>query len=247
MGYFGFRAAPLGAVPARVVEARFANFAPAMVARSIPDAWSFASPSSLIEVRASSASAALRLASREAGRTANAVNEDLLAIVQLAEASGRPLFAANRAVSAFEDPVVQLWQHCTALREHRGDGHVAALTTHGIDGCEAHRLIVADDGPPAALLFESRGWSLDEWEAAADRLHRRGLLGKDGITNSGREIRATVEARTDELALFPLTVALGEEGTARLIANLTPLATKVIEAEVLPFPNPIGLPKFQRN
>ena len=35
MGYFGFRAAPLGKVNAGIVEAAFANFAPGMVRRSI--------------------------------------------------------------------------------------------------------------------------------------------------------------------------------------------------------------------
>jgi cyanate permease len=39
MGYFGFRAAPLGPVSAGVVEAAFANFETAMIQRSIPDAW----------------------------------------------------------------------------------------------------------------------------------------------------------------------------------------------------------------
>ncbi len=60
MGYFGFRAAPLGAVTAGVVEATFANFEPGMVGRAIPDAWSFASPADLVTVRAEAAALALR-------------------------------------------------------------------------------------------------------------------------------------------------------------------------------------------
>lgn len=51
MGYFGFRASPMGAVNAAVVEAAFANFAPAMVRRSIPDAWEYGIPEALVARR----------------------------------------------------------------------------------------------------------------------------------------------------------------------------------------------------
>jgi hypothetical protein len=51
MGQFGFRASPLGPVGADVVEAAFANFAPAMVRRSLPDVWSYAEPSALLRAR----------------------------------------------------------------------------------------------------------------------------------------------------------------------------------------------------
>jgi hypothetical protein len=34
--------------------------------------------------------------------------------------------------------VTVLWQAATVLREHRGDGHVAALVVEGLDGCQAH-------------------------------------------------------------------------------------------------------------
>ena len=47
MGYFGFRAAPLGAVGADVIVKDFFSFAPRKVERAIPDAWSFATPESL--------------------------------------------------------------------------------------------------------------------------------------------------------------------------------------------------------
>ena len=60
MGYFGFRAAPMGAVSSGVVIATFANFAPQMVRRAIPDAWSFASPEVLVAVRSEAAARALR-------------------------------------------------------------------------------------------------------------------------------------------------------------------------------------------
>src|SRR5690606_12075685 len=51
MGYFGQRAAPMGAVAPGVVEATFFNFAPARVRRAVPDVWELASPEVLCRVR----------------------------------------------------------------------------------------------------------------------------------------------------------------------------------------------------
>jgi len=70
MGYFGFRAAPLGAVDADVVIDAFYNFAPRMVERSIPDAWTFAMPEALVRARSRAAMAALREASPAADEIA---------------------------------------------------------------------------------------------------------------------------------------------------------------------------------
>src|SRR5262245_65065219 len=58
--------------------------------------------------------------------------------VDASDAAGRPLFAANRELAWPDAPHLALWLATTLLREHRGDGHVIALSTTGIDGCEAH-------------------------------------------------------------------------------------------------------------
>src|SRR5438132_7532064 len=60
MSYFGCRAAPLGPVPAEVVTSIFYGFHPRAVERSIPDAWSYAEPSKLLDARLSAMDAALR-------------------------------------------------------------------------------------------------------------------------------------------------------------------------------------------
>jgi hypothetical protein len=41
------------------------------------------------------------------------------------------------------EPLARLW-HANLLREHRGDGHVAALVSAGIGGTEAHVLHEAE-------------------------------------------------------------------------------------------------------
>ncbi len=254
MGYFGFRASPLGPVSAPVVEAAFANFAPAMVRRSVPDAWSFADPSDLVTVRARAAADALRRLAPGIEAVAVQVNDRLEAVAATATSIGRPLFAANRDVAPLDDPVEQLWQHCTTLREHRGDGHVAALAVADVDGCQAHQLLIAAQGLPAEVLRDNRGWTEEQWEAAALDLHHRGLVSDDELTDEGRELHHTIEERTDSLAGAPFEAAASEAVSEAVSADasgslvddltdaLTAVAVGVASSGVLPFPNPMGLP-----
>ncbi|HYN33411.1 MAG TPA: hypothetical protein VES40_12360 [Ilumatobacteraceae bacterium] len=243
MGYFGFRASPLGPVDAGVVEATFANFAPAMVRRAIPDAWSYANPSDLVRVRARAAAAALRRTSSQIEQAAANVNDDLEAAISCATTIGHPLFAANRDIDRLDDPVERLWQNCTTLREHRGDGHVAALASAGIDGCEAHLLIAAEHGWQPEVFFDNRGWSSEQQQEARTRLARRGLLNESGLTIEGASLRSHVEATTDSRASEPYERALGPDRRAETLAELTRVADDIIGSETIPFPNPMGLPR----
>jgi hypothetical protein len=243
MGYFGFRAAPLGRVGAGVVEATFANFATTMVERAIPDAWDYADPADLTAIRAAAAATALRRVVPDVEQVACEVNTLLESVIAAGQPIGRPLFAANRNLHRLGDPVERLWQNCTTLREHRGDGHVAALAAAGIDGCEAHLLLSADLGIASAVFFEHRGWSPDQQREAVVRLRARGLLEADVITSKGRSVRTTVESTTDSMALGPFA-GLEEAGRNSLLRALTPTATAIVRSGTLPFPNPMGLPKL---
>src|SRR5271166_5670622 len=60
MGYFAGRSAPMGPVNAEVVIATFYSFAPHLVRRYIPEAWSLTTPSRLLEERLVAVDAALR-------------------------------------------------------------------------------------------------------------------------------------------------------------------------------------------
>ena len=243
MGYFAGRAAPMGPVHAGLVDAVFFGFHPRMVRRAIPDAWSFASPEVVLAARTHAAAQALRRLAADVEPEAKAILPDLQAVVEGLDAAGRPLFAANRDLGFATDPVAHLWQLVTCLREHRGDGHVAALTASGLDGCEAHVLFVAAEGVPVETLRDNRGWSEDEWKAAGVRLQRRGLLDRNGaITVEGRDTRMAFEATTDRLARVA-TDRLGDR-TAEVLAVLDGLARSVVDSGEIPFPNPMGLPRF---
>lgn len=234
MGYFGFRAAPMGAVTAGAVEAVFSNFAPAMVARALPDAWSFADPEALVEVRAASVASALRRVAPSLEAVAAEATELLLTAGAAGSPLGRPLFAVNRDLARRDDPVEDLWQAITTVREHRGDGHVAALLAAGIDGCQAHVLQKPKRRMSAELLTAMRGWQADDVAAAEAGLAERGLVDTDGVvTDAGSTLRDELEARTDELAAAP-AAALGEDGVARLAELLREPVEQVKASGVLP-------------
>jgi hypothetical protein len=243
MGYFGFRAAPLGAVSAGVVEATFSNFAPSFVQRWVPDVWASASPPDLVVARLEAAVATLLRVAPEAAGIATAANPVLLDAVDRGVGAGRALFAANRLLALPDEPLCRLWHLCTCLREHRGDGHVAALTAAGVDGIEAHVLIAAEQGNSPEDLQRTRGWSAMEWAAAVERLRSRGLLA-DGasLTAAGAALRADIERRTDELAMQPFA-PLAEADLEALLRALDPLARAISGSGIIRYPNPMGLPR----
>ena len=244
MGYFASRSAPLGAAPPELVSALFFNFHPAMVARALPDAWGLASPEDILATRLRIADAALRrLIPDHVGSPTEAEAAALAREAAEAPAvAGHPLFAALRALPWPDEPHLVLWHACTLLREHRGDGHVAALTAAGLDGCEAHVTLTATGSVPRATLQDNRKWSDEEWAAAEERLRARGWLDADGhLTDAGRAGRAEIEARTDALAEAPWE-ALGPERTERLLGLLTPMARAINDAGGVPVPNPVGVP-----
>lgn len=233
MGYFAGRAAPMGEVGPEVVEATFFNFHPDMVRRAIPDAWSYASATSLIEVRAHAAATALRGLASDVDEVARDLAPLLRQAVDAASGPDRPLFRANQAIAPRGDVVEELWQLTTTLREHRGDAHVAMLRAHGVDGIEAHVLASMAKDIPASRLQESRGWSDADWTAAEERLRGRGV---------GEEVYEQVEAGTDQLAAGPYD-ALSVGDLSMLFAYAEHLTNAITASGLIPFPNPIGLPR----
>ncbi|TDD35995.1 hypothetical protein E1287_12560 [Actinomadura sp. KC06] len=240
MGYFGSRGAPLGPVPAGVIEAAFYGFHPARVRRAVPDAWTFASPESILRMREAAAAKALRRVAPEIDDVAAEAVPRLRPAAEAGDAAGRALFAANRDLLLPDDPVAALWQLATTLREHRGDGHVAVLTSEGLNGLEANVLASAVSDVPANLLLRSRGWSQEDWDEATAVLSGRGLMDENGATEAGRALRADIESRTDTLAAPPYQALDDPESLYRMLA---PLARAVAEHGDMPFPNPIGLPR----
>jgi hypothetical protein len=220
MSYFAGRAAPMGAVGPGVVAATFYNFNPTLVARSIPDAWTLASPESLVAARFAAADAALR----------RMLGEEVVASLEVAEAAalarqaaescaidGRPLAAGHLDLEWPTVPHLVLWHALSILREHRGDGHIAVLSGAGLSGLEALVTYTATGrGFVTSFAMASRGWSQEQWDGAVAGLADRGLLTPDGaLTEGGAALRKGIESDTDRLGAGPWE-HLGAEGAARL-------------------------------
>ncbi|TFV85939.1 hypothetical protein E4P40_13540, partial [Blastococcus sp. CT_GayMR20] len=140
--YFAFRAAPLGPVGPEVVTATFFNFAPGFVARRVPAVWDAVSPADALAARLAGVDAAVR---RVLGDEVDLTEAAQLAGTAAAavDLPGRPLAAANAGLPVPAEPHLALWQALTTLREHRGDGHNAALVQREVDGVAAHVLAAA--------------------------------------------------------------------------------------------------------
>lgn len=240
MGYFAQRCAPMGPASPEMATAVCFGFAPALVARALPDAWSRIEPVDALAVRRRAAAAVLRELVHDIDEVAERVNPLLSSVVRSASMAGRPLFAANRSLAATDDPAETLWQLTTTLREHRGDGHVSALVAHGVGAPHCHILATDDEGD-RQLRRESRGWSDGEWETAVAELTERGLLDEREIAEPGRQLVASVESATDDAAWPAWESGLTAEGNDMVLRLLRPVAIAIWASGVIPRPNAMGL------
>jgi hypothetical protein len=231
--YFAGRAAPLGReVPAEVVHALFYNFADGEVARHIPRVWHTVTPEAAIAAREQGSVAALRRILGDLADTPGVARAgDLLTKAGTsARTEGRALYAAVRTLPLPTEPVARLWHGANLLREHRGDGHVAALLTMGIGGTEAHVLHALSEGMPAENFGRVSHLRRARLAVVVEGMRARGLLGADGwLTAAGRQTKEQVETLTDELAA-PAYDILEPGELDQLVHDLEPLAAVLVAA-----------------
>ena len=231
-GYFASRAAPLGRVPSQVVHAAFYSFADGEAARHIPRVWETIPPEASIAARLRGSTASLRrilgdelVSSPGLTRAADLTTKAATS----APMEGRPMYAGMRSLEIPGDPVARLWHSATMLREHRGDGHIAALVGARIGGTEAHVLSALEMGiyPPESF---GRIHHLPKKRLAEvmDGLRERGLVDSESrFTDAGRETKQRIEALTDELAAAPYD-ALSPAELDELIAKLEPITATLV-------------------
>ncbi len=231
-GYFAGRSAPLGRVPAEVVDAAFYNFADGEVARHIPRVWDTTTPEAAHAARERGCVAALRrilgalVETPELSRAA-----ELLARASTgAPTEGRVMYAGLRSLPMPEEPLARLWHAANMLREHRGDGHIAALVTEGIGGTESHVLSALDLGiHPAESFGRIHHLPRTRLAEVMDGLRDRGLLDAGGrFTDAGRATKDRIESVTDALAEAPYRGWEPHE-LAQLISLLEPISSRLLE------------------
>ncbi|MCX5193371.1 hypothetical protein OOK31_05620 [Streptomyces sp. NBC_00249] len=214
------RSAAMGFVGPGAVTAAFYNYRHDLVASHLPALWETVSPAEALAARLRAVDATLH----------RLLGPETLASPELAEAAdlairateactrhGRTLYAAHADLPVPEEPHLRLWHATTLLREHRGDGHLAALLLVGLDPLEALVSHTATGrGMTPKWIKSIRGWEQSDLDAATDRLRSRGVLDADGeLTEEGRALRERLETETDRLDAAPYE-HLGAEGLARL-------------------------------
>ena len=229
-GYVWGRAAALGSPTASVVAATFGVFEPGLIA-AVYEAGSALVPREDI------------LAARQDGGTASvaavadpddcaAVADPLLAVLADLDGLGRPLFSALRSLPVPTSPAGRLWRAAELVREHRGDGHLAALVAAGLTAVEANVLTERWLGFGLGEYSATRGFGPPQLGAAVANLQARGWMDGDDLTDRGRAARVRIEEVTDA-SQEALIEGCGA-GLDGIIAKAGDISTRLVAARAFP-------------
>jgi hypothetical protein len=229
-GYVWGRAAALGTPTASVVAATFGVFEPDMIGAAYEAGVAGASRDDILATRAAGGAANVD-AIASPGECA-AIAEPLLRAVGSLDGLGRPLFSALRSLPVPSSPGGRLWRAAELVREHRGDGHLAALVGAGLDAVEANVLTERWLGFRLGEYSATRGFVPDALAAAVGRLQARGWMDADDLTGPGRAAREAIEAATDA-GQQTLVDACGADLDG-IVARAADISTRLIEARAFP-------------
>lgn len=179
-GYVWGRAASLGSPVASVVVSAFGVFEPAMLTAAYTAGTQLASRDDVLAMRAQGGAAGVGAVA--ADDEADAVAGPLLRAVGELGVMGRPLFGALQSLPEPPTAAGRLWRAAELVREHRSDGHVAALAVAGLDAVEVNVLTEVWLGYPVGEYSGTRGFPAEVIEAGRARLEGRGWL--EGSTPS---------------------------------------------------------------
>lgn len=237
--YFCSRGSVMGQVPGSLIAAAFGVFNHAMVERIVERGWGKTDATTICQARDDGAVAQLRriLGDRPAGV------EEARTLLERAGADlepyGKPLYAGLAACSRFDDPLADAWRLADRLREFRGDAHVAAWTSAGLDACQIGLLSELYWGLPARSYSRTRMWSDEQYDAAEAELEARGLLADHQLTDEGRAFREEIEVVTDRQCV-PIVDALGADVDA-LVRTLQGWGAAIRDAKGYPASGPHDL------
>jgi hypothetical protein len=207
-GYVWGRASAMGEPVGALVAAVFAAFEPSLIVNLYDEGRGALDRPTLLCETEQATIESLRAILGDADVTA--VVAALRRGVEAADGTGRPLFTGVRALPWPADPLGQLWQACRALREHRGDSHIAAYTAAGFDPVEMNIVTELWVGWPLGSYSATRAWGEEATQQAMARLRSRGFIDGDQLSAAGVETRQAIEERTDALEQVVID-AIGDE------------------------------------
>ena len=178
--YFASRGSLLGQVPGEVVAAAFGVFNPAVVVPAVTWAWTKVDAPTICAARTRGGVAQLE-------RVLGPAPDGLGASHRALGPGGRT--AAARGQAALRRPARpgparrcrsgDMWRLADTLREYRGDAHIAAWTSAGLDATEVGLLTELYWRMPLRTYIRTRAWS----DARPRR--RRGSVGGSGLLSDG--------------------------------------------------------------
>ena len=208
--YFTSRGSVMGQVPGELVAAAFGVFNPEVVVPFVTHGWTLTDAATICAARDNGAIAQLlRLLGAEPVGLAR-VNELLNRAIAPLRPEGRALYSGQRSLAMPSTPLGAMWRKGDMLREFRGDSHIAAWVSAGLDATEISLMSELYWGLPMRSYSRTRAWTDAQFDAAHDRLKSRGLLDDVGMTEAGQALREDIEVHTD-VQMTPAIEALGDD------------------------------------
>ncbi|HMJ78477.1 MAG TPA: hypothetical protein VK507_21010 [Iamia sp.] len=237
--YFTSRGSVLGQVPGQLVAAAFGVFNPEVVVPAVARGWSLTDAATICAARTEGAVGQLRRVLGPSPEGLDRANELLARAVEPLRPEGRALFSGLLALGIPDDPLAAVWRGGDLLREFRGDSHIAAWISAGLDATEIGLLTELYWGLPLRTYIRTRAWTDEHLDAAEQRLVERGLVADGALTDAGRVLREEVEVRTDQ-QVQPAIDALGDD-VDELVTLLRPWGAAVRAAGGYPADGPHDL------
>jgi hypothetical protein len=221
------RAAALGEPSPSVVVAAFGVFEPGLVATAYDSGRAAASRADVLAARSAGATDALQEILGDDPEIGPLADRLLSAVDGLA-GTGRPLFSGLRELPRPATPHGRLWRAADLVREHRGDGHLAACIAAGLEPIEMNVLTELWVGYPLGEYSSTRGYGPDQLDTAVARLRARGWLDGDQLSAVGTSARGAIEAATDA-SQGQLAAALGDT-LEWIVSTAAALSERVVAA-----------------
>ncbi len=237
--YFTSRGSVLGQVPGQVVAAAFGVFNPEVVIPSVALGWTKTDAATICAARTAGALAQLSRILGDEPDGAERASELLARAVEPLRPEGRALFAGVLSLDMPDTALGQVWRRGDMLREYRGDSHIAAWVSAGIDATEIGLLTELYWGLPLRTYSRTRAWTSEQFDAATDRLTARGLIADGAFTDAGRDLREAIEVETDR-QVEPALDALGDDAE-ELFDILAPWCEAIRAARGYPASGPHDL------
>jgi hypothetical protein len=194
--YFRSRSACMGDVTGEVVVAAFGVFNPAIVLPAMEKARTV-TVDDILDARQAGAIGGLTRILEGVPDRIDRATELLRRGGDACTCEGHALYAGLRSLGFPGDAMGDFWRAADLVREHRGDSHIIAWTSHDVDAIEVTLLTELWWRLPLKAYVGTRGWSPEEIDAAVGRLIERGLIEGEGFTEAGERLRASIEEATD--------------------------------------------------